>query len=161
MDIQPNTLPPKPQLGYASQTIPIANTYGLPSINVCSVFCYDSLNLRASLILPSDVYPPSWTNRNEVEQVIIKSALENDGTRLVRVKTEGQKHSYLGCHHGTIFKNKNHGEEKENGTRAGVKGACICNKDKSSRGPQARSEPKRSQTTKPILKKMSALSKSG
>ena len=159
MNTAPNSLPPRQQQQWISTCIPIDNVAGQPPINICDIFCYESFNLKGALILPPEMYPPQWDKRQDVESKIIESALNHDGTELVRSQTDhysdGIRHSYLCCKYGIMHRSKSKlpdpHPDKEN-TREGIKVSRIVNKDKSSRGPQARKEPRRSQAKLPMNK---------
>ena len=158
MNINPDSTPPQPTYQWASTNIPLDNVAGKEPINLCDIFCYDEFILGDELILPPELYPPKWSYRKELEQRIITSALKNDGTELVRTKTDysnaQKRHSYLKCKFGVGYwsKSKLTAEDGQETTREGVKTSRIVNKDKSSRGPQARKEPKRAQALLPMKK---------
>ncbi len=159
MNTNPDSTPPKPTYQWISINIPIDNTSGKEPINLCDIFCYDEFILGGELILPPELYPPTWSYRNELEQKIISSALKHDGTELVRAKTDyssNKRHSYLKCKFGVTYRSKSKKltdpEDGQETTREGVKTSRIVNKDKSSRGPQARKEPKRAQAVLPMKK---------
>ncbi len=153
MNAQPKWTPPKAITGYESTTIPIPSTNGEPCINVCTAFKYQSHNLRENIILPADVYPPNWEDRAALEQAIINSALVNDGTQLVRGKTENMKHSYLICKHGKVYQAKKTDPtvDKEN-QAMNFREDRICNKDKASRGRAGLKGSKRAQSLRPMDK---------
>ena len=141
--MNPSNRPPKASQQWMSACIPIADIEGQPSINICDAFCHDKYSLGGTLVLPPQIYPPSWRHRHEVENAIITSALENDGTELVRSQTKDDKHSYLCCK----FALRHRPKDKEN-LQGTYRNDRIVNKAKSSRGKQGLKEAKRAQTEK-------------
>ena len=158
MNFHPDTTPPKPTYHWSSTNIPLENVTGKEPINLCDIFCYNEFILKEELILPPTLYPPTWSFRHELEQKIINSAWDNDGTALVRTQTDysgTKRHCYLTCKYGVKHRSKCMLIAPEDGqgtTRDGVKISRIVNKDKSSRGPQARKESKRAQAVLPMKK---------
>jgi hypothetical protein len=130
-------------------SIVIASSPGLPPIEIMSSFTYDrddpwaKRNLR-QIVLPPDVYPPSWDERTALEQVIIDAALRPSGTELTRARTSkdkfgGGRRCWLECRHGSSYNGSTLTEDDEDSKptshyKEGVKKDNIVNKNATKRG---------------------------
>ena len=156
---------PNKEETWRPESIAIENKAGCSPIEIMNCFKYQSKVLakadEAKVILPPDLYVPYWEKRNEIESKIIQSALVNGDTILVRGRqttTLTKKISYLVCTKGMYHQRNPANKENIVGEaihyKIGVKTDVLVNKATSNRGPQGKSEPRRTKTAKPSHKNL-------
>ena len=112
--------------------------------------------MKAMLILPPSIYHPDKSQADKVRGEIVQAAQKAD-TFLVKHTVEDRPSLVeivyvLKCQQGRTFQPTNHSDGKENTNsvyKEGIRRDRIVDKGKGSRGPQGKTLPRRSQTTKP------------
>ena len=147
----PGQGPPLVVHAWRPECMPTGNVEGEPPINLMDAFVLEAPNksLNLKIPLPPSVYTPNWEFKDNLEDCIKKSALDFADTTLTSSGTDFQhsrlEHCHLRCEKCATHCPSDKTAGKENNgqwVREGVKHDKIVQKDKSSRGPTGKSEPR-------------------
>lgn len=149
---------------------------GKAPIDIMRIFCLDPDDQLAKMgdtlkeiVLPPDVYPPEWDKRDLVTDEIIRQALLQTGSQLIKETTKpkwtksGERSQLLRCKYGRTFYDSTFGGQKRTNQEVynnhtvdgpsvykhGIRQDRIVNKGKASRGPEGKKMVRRSETEKP------------
>jgi hypothetical protein len=107
-------------LNWRASSIWIPSSAGLPPIDIMQSFTYERgdpfvkfPSRLKEIILPPDVYPPTWERRKETEDVIIRNAFQQCGTELIRCRADSQSKSDLICKFGRTFYSNTKKDKKD------------------------------------------------
>ncbi|CAB9524288.1 hypothetical protein SEMRO_1517_G279190.1 [Seminavis robusta] len=158
--IQPST----EEVSWLVPSISLEDVEGNPPIDLCCMFCFDGDYAKTAakmettkIILPPSIYEPDPDKKDVTLDLIIDKAMKHSDTTLIKGKIDktvgNEIHYYLLCE----CKRKYYSQRgattsaKEN-QKENFRQDRIVDKGKGSRGPDGRSFPRRTETSKPHKK---------